>query len=58
MPWLRTLFGALGVEDMQFILADGTREIHMGRIDRATFLAPHIKAVQKLFAPEEVPVEA
>ena len=24
VPWLRTLFGFLGLEEMQFILADGT----------------------------------
>ena len=29
-PWLRTLFGSLGIKDMQFVLADGTRETNKG----------------------------
>lgn len=39
VPWLRTLFGSLGIKDMQFVLADGTREVNKGNIDRAAFLA-------------------
>ncbi|MGH9544795.1 MAG: hypothetical protein ACRD23_06225 [Terriglobales bacterium] len=35
VPWLRTLFGSLGIKDMQFVLADGTRETNKGKIDRA-----------------------
>lgn len=49
-PWLRTLFGYLGVKQMQFIIADGAAEVRYGRIDRETFLAPHVEAVQALFA--------
>jgi FMN-dependent NADH-azoreductase len=49
-PWLRTFFGYLGVRNMKFVLADGTAEVKYGKIDRAAFLAPHIKAVQSLFA--------
>ena len=50
VPWLRTLFGSLGIKDMQFVLADGTRETNKGKIDRATFLAPHLQAIRALFA--------
>ena len=48
-PWLRTLFGSLGIKDMQFVLADGTRETNKGNIDRTAFLAPHLEAIQVLF---------
>jgi FMN-dependent NADH-azoreductase len=49
-PWLRTFFSYLGVRDMRFILADGAAEVRYGKIDRAAFLAPHVNAVQSLFA--------
>ena len=49
-PWLRTFFGNLGVMDMRFVLADGTAEVRYGKVDRAAFLAPHIEAMQSLFA--------
>jgi FMN-dependent NADH-azoreductase len=45
-PWLRTLFGGLGLIDMHFIFADGTAK--PARVDRATFLAPHREAIQAL----------
>lgn len=48
-PWLRTLFGSLGIKDMQFILVDGTRDTNKGKVDRAVFLAPHIEAIRALF---------
>ena len=50
-PWLRTLFGYLGVNQMQFILADGAAAPRYGRMDLETFLAPHIEAIRALFAP-------
>jgi FMN-dependent NADH-azoreductase len=49
-PWLRTLFGRLGVANMHFIFADGTVETKSGKADRAALLAPHINAIQALFA--------
>ncbi len=52
VPWLRTLFGSLGIKDMQFVLADNTRETNKGKIDRAAFLAPHIEAIHALFEKE------
>lgn len=48
-PWLRALFGSLGVKDMQFVIVDGTRETNKGNVDRATFLAPHVAAIHALF---------
>lgn len=58
VPWLRTLFGSLGIAAMQFILVDGTWEANSGKIDRETFLMPHIEAIQALFAEDRTPVEA
>ena len=49
VPWLRTLFRYLGVEDVRFIMADGSMEIAKGGIDREAFLAPHIEAIHGLF---------
>jgi FMN-dependent NADH-azoreductase len=49
-PWLRTLFGRLGVRNLHFVFADGTVETKSGKIDGAAFLAPHIEAIQALFA--------
>jgi len=51
-PWLRTLFGRLGVEDMRFIIADGAAEVRNGKLSLAAFLAPHLQAIQALFAEE------
>jgi FMN-dependent NADH-azoreductase len=49
--WLRTIFGDLGITNMQFVLADGAAEVRFGRIGLAAFLAPHLDAMQSLFAP-------
>jgi FMN-dependent NADH-azoreductase len=50
-PWLRTYFGYLGIQSMQFLLADGAINVLQGRIDRQSFLAPHLETIQSLFAP-------
>jgi FMN-dependent NADH-azoreductase len=49
-PWLRTFFGSLGVRDMRVVFADGTAQVKYGKVDREAFLAPHLEAVQSLFA--------
>jgi FMN-dependent NADH-azoreductase len=49
-PWLRTFFGSLGVRDMRLVFVDGTAAVRNGKIDRGAFLAPHIEAMQSLFA--------
>ncbi|KVC86383.1 FMN-dependent NADH-azoreductase [Burkholderia ubonensis] len=50
VPWLRTLFGYLGVEDVRFVIADGAVDVRTGKVDRAVFLSPHLDAVRALFA--------
>jgi FMN-dependent NADH-azoreductase len=53
-PWIRTFFGNLGITDMRLIFADGTADVRNGSIARSVFLAPHIEAMQSLFA-EAIP---
>ncbi len=44
-PYLRSVFGFLGVTDTTFLTAGGTSALNQGK-DRNTFLAPHLQAVQ------------
>ena len=44
-PYLRSLFGFLGVTDVTFLTAGGTMSLNSGQ-DRGVFLAPHLQAVQ------------
>jgi FMN-dependent NADH-azoreductase len=44
-PYLRSVFGFLGVADITFLTAGGTGVLNQGH-DRNAFLAPHIQAVQ------------
>ncbi len=44
-PYLRSVFGFLGVTDATFLTAGGTMALNYGQ-DRDAFLAPHVLAVQ------------
>ena len=44
-PYLRSVFGFLGVTDATFLTASGTSVLNQGH-DREAFLAPHLQAVQ------------
>jgi FMN-dependent NADH-azoreductase len=44
-PYLRSVFGFLGVTDVTFLTAGGTSVLNQGQ-DRDAFLAPHLHAVQ------------
>ena len=44
-PYLRQLFGFLGLTDVRFLTAGGTMALNHGQ-DRDAFLAPHLEAVQ------------
>jgi FMN-dependent NADH-azoreductase len=46
-PYLRSVFGFLGVKDVTFLNAGGTMALRQGK-DRGEFLAPHIQTVQTL----------
>jgi FMN-dependent NADH-azoreductase len=52
MPWLRTVFAGLGASDVHFVMAEGTKRVHCGEIDRASFLASHLEAIGALFSRE------
>jgi len=44
-PYLRSVFGFLGVTDAAFLTTGGTAALNYGQ-DRDAFLAPHLQAVQ------------
>jgi FMN-dependent NADH-azoreductase len=44
-PYLRSVFGFLGVTDATFLTAGGTAALNYGQ-DRDAFLAPHLQVVQ------------
>lgn len=44
-PYLRSVFGFLGVTDATFLTAGGTSVLNQGH-DRESFLAPHLETVQ------------
>jgi len=48
-PYLRTLLGFLGVTDVTAIAAGGAAGIIYGKIDRASFLAPHVESIRAQF---------
>ena len=45
-PYLRSVFGFLGLTDATFLTAGGTMALNQGH-DRDAFLAPHLQAVQR-----------
>jgi FMN-dependent NADH-azoreductase len=44
-PYLKSVFGFIGVRDATFLTAGGTMALRQGK-DRNEFLAPHVQAVQ------------
>ena len=48
-PYLRTVFGFLGVTDTSFLSAGGASALMYGKTDRATFLQPHFEAIRSQF---------
>jgi FMN-dependent NADH-azoreductase len=48
-PYLRTVLGFLGVTDVTVIAAGGAAGIMYGKIDRASFLAPHVESIRAQF---------
>jgi len=48
-PYLRTVFGFLGVTDVTFINAGGAAVLNYGKIDRETFLQPHVESIRAQF---------
>ena len=48
-PYLRTVLGFLGVTDVTVIAAGGASGITYGKIDRTSFLAPHVESIRAQF---------
>ena len=48
-PYLRTIFGFLGVTDTHFHAAGGASALNHGKIERAAFLEPHVEAIRARF---------
>jgi FMN-dependent NADH-azoreductase len=48
-PYLRTVFGFLGVTEVKFITAGGSAALNYGKIDRETFLQPHVESIRAHF---------
>jgi FMN-dependent NADH-azoreductase len=44
-PYLRTVFGFLGITDVNFIAAGGTQKLMTGEVDPQTFLASSLEKV-------------
>jgi FMN-dependent NADH-azoreductase len=45
-PYLRTLFGFMGITQLTIISAEGTAQLRSGQVDAQTFLAPTLAKVQ------------
>jgi FMN-dependent NADH-azoreductase len=48
-PYLRTIFGFVGIVNTTFINAGGAMAVNFGQIDRETFLRPHIESIHQQF---------
>ena len=48
-PYLRTVFGFIGVTETSFLNAGGTAALNYGKIDRQTFLQPHVESIRSQF---------
>ena len=53
-PYLRSMFGFLGVTDTTFIHAGGASALAFGQIDRPTFLQPHLDSIRMQFESAHV----
>ena len=49
-PYLRTVFGFIGITDVNFVTAGGASQIMSGAIDREAFLKPTLEQVRALAA--------
>jgi FMN-dependent NADH-azoreductase len=49
-PYLKTIFGFIGVTDVKFVTADGAAQVMTGAVDRETFLKPTLETVRAVAA--------
>jgi len=45
VPYLRLVFGFMGIRDMRFVQAGGTGQVQQGKIPVETFLSPYLNEV-------------
>ena len=50
-PYLRTIFGFMGVTDLTFHGVGGVAAINSGKINRQSFLQPHVDSIRAQFQP-------
>jgi FMN-dependent NADH-azoreductase len=48
-PYLRKIFGFIGVTNTSFLAAGGAAAVMYGKVDRQTFLQPHIESIRAQF---------
>ena len=48
-PYLRTVFGFVGVTNTNFLTASSVAQIAFGAIDRPSFLQPHVETIRASF---------
>ena len=54
-PYLRAIFGFLGVSKTDFIVAGGTAAVRTGKVERAVFLKPFAEEIAARFAGSPLP---
>lgn len=55
VPYLRFIFGFMGITDIQFIQAGGTSAIAQGRISPKDFLAPYLNEISSAVGQADSP---
>src|ERR1700733_14151926 len=50
-PYLRTVFGFLGVTDVTVVSAGGAAALSSGKVDRQAFFQPHVDSIRAQFKP-------
>jgi FMN-dependent NADH-azoreductase len=50
-PYLRTIFGFVGVTEVSFLAAGGAAAVTYGKVDRESFLRPHLETIKGWFQP-------
>jgi FMN-dependent NADH-azoreductase len=46
-PWIRTIFGFVGITEVDFVVADGLTEVELGKRNREEYLKPIREQIQQ-----------
>jgi FMN-dependent NADH-azoreductase len=57
IPYLRFIFGFMGITDIQFIQAGGTGAVAQGRISPEDFLAPYLNEIPRALVQKGSPLQ-